>query len=430
MSESEIRLLSLNCWGLKYVAKNRTERIQAIARFLADSDHDIVALQEIWVFADYEHVLESVSKRLPHSKFFYSGALGAGLAIFTRFPIVTTSVNPYSLNGSPIDVAAGDWFVGKAAASVTILHPVLGHVQIFNTHLFAKGGEDGPEYNRAHRLVNAWEFAKLTRQAAERGRYVIALGDFNSIPPTLPMTVIRDHASLTDSWVVTHPNPDATSVTNALEAITKLGITADSPLNSYSAAKGYAAGSWGKRLDYVLYRQPERHQTSPGQTFPLLKAKECKVVLTDPVPGYNFSYSDHFGLDATLHIEASDVQNAEASKELSNASIATTIQALTACYRFSRERSRKELVIFALCIILLLAIIIGSAWLPHSWINPIFMLFTVFIAWLATTMLYEGFLYGNWECNALMNVIEELEIYRKGLDIQSGVQRDVGDYVG
>lgn len=94
-----------------------------------------------------------------------------------------------------MDVAAGDWFVGKAAASVVILHPVLGQVQIFNTHvsqcptiysfltddlhdfpqLFAKGGEDGPEYNRAHRLVNAWEFAKLARQAAEMGRYVIAV---------------------------------------------------------------------------------------------------------------------------------------------------------------------------------------------------------------------------------------------------------------
>jgi sphingomyelin phosphodiesterase 2 len=256
------------------------------------------------------------------------------------------------------------------------------------------------------------------------------LGDFNSIPPTLPMTVIRDHASLTDSWVVTHPNPDATSVTNALEAITKLGVTADSPLNSYSAGKGYAAGSWGKRLDYVLYRQPERRQASPGQTFPVLKAKECKVVLTDLVPGQDFSYSDHFGLDATLQIEASDVQNTEAPKELSNASIATTIQALTACYRFSRERSKKELVIFTLCIILLLIIAVGSAWLPHSWINPIFLLFTVFIVWLGTTMLYQGFLYGNWECNALMNIIEELEIYRKGLDIQSGVQRDMGDYVG
>jgi hypothetical protein len=48
----------------------------------------------------------------------------------------------------------------------------------FSFQLFAKGGEDGPEYNRAHRLVNAWEFAKLTRQAAERGRYVIAVRTF------------------------------------------------------------------------------------------------------------------------------------------------------------------------------------------------------------------------------------------------------------
>jgi hypothetical protein len=66
---------------------------------------------------------------------FCSGALGAGLAIFSRFAIIGTSVHPYSLNGAPIDVIAGDWFVGKAAASVLITHPVLGEVQIFNTHV-------------------------------------------------------------------------------------------------------------------------------------------------------------------------------------------------------------------------------------------------------------------------------------------------------
>lgn len=49
--------------------------------------------------------------------------------------MISTSVHPYSLNGAPIDVAAGDWFVGKAAASVVVLHPVIGQVQIFNTHV-------------------------------------------------------------------------------------------------------------------------------------------------------------------------------------------------------------------------------------------------------------------------------------------------------
>ena len=43
--------------------------------------------------------------------------------------------------------------------------------------LYAKGGEDGPEHLRAHRLVGAWEFAKLARTAAELGRYVICVSD-------------------------------------------------------------------------------------------------------------------------------------------------------------------------------------------------------------------------------------------------------------
>ncbi|KAF9567820.1 inositol phosphophingolipids phospholipase C [Agrocybe pediades] len=426
MSEnSRIRVLTLNCWGLKYVAKNLNERIETIAHELANSDYDIIALQEIWVFAHFQRVQQRVAKRLPHTKFFYSGALGAGLAIFSRFPIVNTSVHPYSLNGTPLDVAGGDWFVGKAAANVVVLHPVLGQVQIFNTHLFAKGGEDGPEYNRAHRLVNAWEFAKLARQAAELGKYVIALGDFNSIPPTLPMTVILQHADLKDAWSVTHPPFDASLITSPQEAIQKLGITADSPLNSYSAAKPHARGTWGKRLDYILYRQPQR----PGQTVPILEAVNTKVVFTDLVSGRSFSVSDHFGLEATFEIRSPSLDDTSQIppvklSEITSATRATTIQALAACYRRSRERSRTELAVFGLCIVLLIGVAIGVAWLPHSWINPIFILFTVFIAWLATTMLYDGYIFGNWECNALMNVIEELEIHGKGQEILDGQARD------
>ncbi|KAF8910092.1 inositol phosphophingolipids phospholipase C [Gymnopilus junonius] len=385
---SRIRVLTLNCWGLKYVSKNLNDRIEAIAHELANSDYDIIALQEIWVFAHYERVQQRVAKRLP-------GALGAGLAIFTRYPIISTSIHPYSLNGTPLDVIAGDWFVGKAAGSVVILHPVLGQVQVFNTHLFAKGGEDGPEYKRAHRLVNAWEFAKLARQAAEVGKFVIALGDFNSIPPTLPMTVIFQHANLNDSWTVTHPTVNAAQITSPLEAIQQLGITADSPLNTWSASKSYARGTWGKRLDYALYRQPNR----PGQTVPILKAVDSKD-------------------------DTSQIPPVASTTELSSATTATVIQALTECYRFSRERSRKELIVFFICLLVLVGEIIGTVWLPHSWINPIFIFFTVFLAWVATTMLYEGFIFGHWECNALMNVIEELEVHRKGLVILNGRTRD------
>jgi len=31
-------------------------------------------------------------------------------------------------------------------------------------------------------------------------------------------------------------------------------------------------------------------------------------------------------------------------------------------------------------------------------------------------MLYVGFVYGRWEANALMNVIEEFELYQKSVE--------------
>ncbi|KAI0828959.1 DNase I-like protein [Trametes gibbosa] len=441
MSETRLRLLTLNCWGLKFVSKHRKERVTAIANALAASDHDIITLQELWVFADYEYVRDAVGKRLPYSKFFYSGALGAGLVIFSRFPILAATIHPYSLNGSPIDVAAGDWFVGKAAASIIFVHPLLGHVQVYDTHLFAKGGDEGPEYQKAHRLVNAWEFAKLARQSAEMGRYVIAAGDFNSVPISLPMSIIRDHAGLTDAWVATHPNtpdPSLTSPPSPQDAIRIHGITADSPLNSYSAGKALeplARRFQGKRLDYVFFRQPSK------RGVPILHPLDTRVVLTERVPGAPFSFSDHFGLEATFAIEppcdgdaASTTQpalpqsprspsyttaNPESSapaKDLSPEAITQTLSSLTARYRYAQSQGRTQLSIFAVCIALLLAIVVGSAWLPRAWINPIFMVATVALAWLATTMLYVGFVYGNWEVNALTNVIEELELYRGMLE--------------
>ncbi|KDQ63108.1 hypothetical protein JAAARDRAFT_121142 [Jaapia argillacea MUCL 33604] len=447
MSETQLRVLSLNCWGLKYVAKNRPERIAAIARALASSSHDIVALQEIWVSADYALVRNSVASRLPYAKYFYSGALGAGLAIFSRFPIIAATIHPYSLNGSPIDVTAGDWFVGKAAASVLISHPLLGQVQVFNTHLFAKGGEEGPDYNRAHRLVNAWEFAKLARQSAELGRYVIAAGDFNSVPNTLPMNIIRDHAGLSDAWQVSHPALHTSSTPPSPSgAISAFGVTADSPLNSYSSGKpleGMARRFGGKRLDYIFFRQPTKPPAS--DKTPILTCTNSNVMFTDRVPGQEFSFSDHFGLEATFEIRfpAEDVESvyhaeptmptagaqsrgsiaisstsnisSSVPSSLTAESIVPILQSLTACYRYSKSRARMHLTIFASCIVLLLGLIISSAWLPRSWFSPIFVFAAVVVAWLATTMLYVGFVYGRWEVNALMNVIEELEIMRGGI---------------
>ncbi|KAL5495133.1 ISC1 [Sanghuangporus weigelae] len=422
MSVSAIRVLTLNCWGLKYVAKDRKERIRAIASSLAQSDYDIVALQELWVFSDYEYIRTSVDKRLPHAKFFYSGALGAGLAILSRFPIIAASIYPYSLNGHPTDLGAGDWMVGKAAASVVINHPVLGEAEVFNTHFIAKGGDVGPEHLRAHRMVNAWELSKLVRISASLGRYIIVAGDFNSIPTSLPMKIIRDYGGLLDAWMELHPDTDVIRTTSSPKnAIERYGVTADSPLNSYSAAKHLdpiARTHFGKRLDYIFYREPGERYLSER---PMLKCSKSQVVFSDKVPGRSFSFSDHFGIEATIDIipsydsQSSTLRNAlsRRSSWLTDDVLSRFVVALTACYRLSQGRSRLELTAFAACIVALIALCIGSAWLPHAWISPIFILFAVIISWHGTTMLYTGFIYGNWERRALMNVLEELELTRR-----------------
>lgn len=395
-----------------------------------------------------------------------SGALGAGLVLFSKYPILAATVHPYSLNGTPADVLDGDWFVGKAAASILVAHPILGQVQIYNTHvsshclamrctltsvllpqLFAKGGDEGPDHHKAHRLVNAWEFAKLARQAAEVGRYVIAAGDFNSVPQAPPMAIIREHAQLKDAWLESHPPQSSFGggIPTPSEAINAFGVTCDSPLNFYSAGKTlepYARKYQGKRLDYIFYRQPSSPPAS--DRTPLIKCVNSKVAFTDPVPGYNFSFSDHFGLEATFEISlpGADVTNPEETyvpapaeprspsfvltsvpnpnpappPALSSDLITSTLQSLMARYRFAQSQARFHLSVFAVCLFLLLVFIIGSAWLPKSWINPIFMILTIFLAWLSTTMLYIGFVYGRWELNALTNIIEELEIYRSSLE--------------
>jgi sphingomyelin phosphodiesterase 2 len=258
------------------------------------------------------------------------------------------------------------------------------------------------------------------------------------------MTIIRDHAGLTDAWFASHPDlvhDPPSSTPDAAAALSLFGVTADSPLNSYSAGKWldeHARQFAGKRLDYVLYRQPARLR----DTAPELCCTQCAVVFTEKVPRRNFSYSDHFGLEATFELKTLnrnvDATGLETSSSpfadeadvdavslatvpgdavlppsvLTHASISTVVGALTTCYRLSLERSKKYLYIFAGIIGFLLLIIVGSAWVPRSWANPILVLATVALSWLGTTMLYVGFIYGRWEVNALLNVIEELEIHQ------------------
>jgi len=54
------------------VSKDRKERIAAIAQAFSDSSYDIVALQELWVYSDYELIKAKMADKFQYAKFFHA----------------------------------------------------------------------------------------------------------------------------------------------------------------------------------------------------------------------------------------------------------------------------------------------------------------------------------------------------------------------
>ncbi|KAL1410326.1 phospholipase C type enzyme [Vanrija albida] len=451
---SELKILSLNVWGLAFISKLRAPRLAAIANYLRGADYDVVCLQEIWIHEEFAQVRDDVQGVLPYSRFYHTGALGSGLAVFSRLPFLEAHALPYNLSGRPSEVIAGDFFVNKAAARAVLEHPALGPIEVWNTHMHA-AGEGGPETRQTHRVTQAWQLATEVRGSAARGHWVFVMGDFNSQPFSLPISLLRTYGGLNDSFLETHPhaNDPAPVGLQAATALTTLGMTCDSPLNSWSQGKPIPAGiaaQGGKRLDYIFYRGPE--------TGPRVHCAESKVVLDGLVPGESFSYSDHFGLTSTFVIEPAgegsrepatpkthysatapllslDAEDSaappsptsayELSRAHSSGATASAIRAAVTNIRsYSREAAAlgtKLTLLVPLAIIVALGLTIGSAWQPKAWLQPIFTLVAFVAGAAGATFLYVGWLWTRWERGYLDEFVSEMELelavlHRRGGD--------------
>ena len=275
------------------------------------------------------------------------------------------------------------------------------------------------------------------------------------------MTVIRDHASLSDAWEATHHTPSlyiastsSLSLTRAVRAVEMYGVTADSPLNTYSAGKSldpYARIFRGKRLDYILFRDPAPMlaPAAAAAQAPTLIAADTRVLLTDTVPGLPHSYSDHFGVSATLNIKyprderpdhatttPSDKFVTAAQRQaplaisttpftppdlvcnsvgLTAADATTVLEKLVRCSRHAHARAKRHLLVCGFSVGMLVALVAAANRFSADE-TPFVVLGSAVATWLGTTMFYVGFVFGRWEVNALQNVIEELELYRRGLE--------------
>lgn len=317
-----LRIITLNCWGLKFLATYRHERLSEIGNQLAKASPapEIVGLQECWTQQDYLAIREKTKHFLPYGKFYWSGIFGGGLAILSKWPIEESSMWRYPLNGRPTAFFRGDWFVGKGVAHARIrIGP--GHkdvIEVFNTHLHAPYEREPNDSYICHRTAQAWEIAKLMRGATERGHLALGLGDFNMIPLSLAHQLIETHSPVRDLWRILHPDSAIGSAESGPEkarglpvpsadlCLTEHGTTCDSRYNTWRWNKGeqkrltkgeeiHVDGTRedpkAKRLDYIFFGGEHAHQW---------KVDYVKVGMLERHPTLLCSLSDHFSVEATL----------------------------------------------------------------------------------------------------------------------------------
>ncbi|KAB8346077.1 hypothetical protein FH972_023128 [Carpinus fangiana] len=410
---TRLRILSLNCWGLKYLATFRRERLAEIARLLAahpDPPH-IVGLQECWTQEDYNVIRTAVADFLPYSKFYFSGIFGGGLAILSAFPIIESSMHAYPLNGRPTAFFRGDWFVGKgvACARVKLGPGELDVAEVFCTHLHAPYEQEPNDSYICHRTAQAWEIAKLMRGAAERGHLVVACGDFNMVPLSFAHRLIEGHAPVKDVWRIAHPESSTGAADDAWERkrleslgmrtpnaqynVEYNGTTCDSAYNTWRWPKDdqkklgeYKHGELrtqedinevddpkAKRLDYVFVS--DRDQLSRGAKS--WRVAEANVGMTSRHPVLKCSLSDHFSIETTLLL---DEYNTHSTSTYSpppalEAEIYDRIQDMIESYK-ARERWQRKARLwhFGVGLIVSIACLVAVWWSPRNYVAFILML--------------------------------------------------------
>ncbi|PWY91830.1 DNase I-like protein [Aspergillus sclerotioniger CBS 115572] len=325
---THIRIFTLNCWGLKYIAKHRNARLAEIGRRLAIADPapEIVGLQECWTQQDYDSIRQQTRHILPYGKFYYGGIWGAGLAILSKWPIEESSMYGYPLNGRPTAFFRGDWYVGKGVACARIrFGPGVQDVaEVFCTHLHAPYEREPNDSYICHRTAQAWEIAKLMRGAAERGHLVIGLGDFNMLPSSFAHQLVQAHSPVRDVWQVLHPDSSVGAAIDPVEQkrgkpvpsaefnILENGATCDGKFNTWRwekedqkrLEKGEevvvdkdAPCPKGKRLDYIFVGDGGYAPLYPA---PRWSVESTRLSMTERHPTLRCSLSDHFAVEAVI----------------------------------------------------------------------------------------------------------------------------------
>ncbi|NXK45162.1 NSMA phosphodiesterase, partial [Chauna torquata] len=276
-----LRVFNLNCWAIRYLSKQRQERIRLIGDRLCQEGFDLVLLQEVWSEQDYSNLKAKLGGCCPFSHYFRSGVIGSGLCVFSKFPILDTLLYQYSLNGYPYMLQHGDWFCGK---SVGLLDRCCrGRSRPLCPRFFQLHAEYWREKDTylPHRMLQAWELAQFIRHTAKAADVVLLGGDLNMHPEDVGIRLLRGWTGLRDAFT------EAKRFEGCEDGCTVV------PNNCFTIKSELQPFPLGIRIDYILYKAVSSFT---------VKCEELKTT-TGTAPGMDIPYSDHEAVMATLHIQ-------------------------------------------------------------------------------------------------------------------------------
>ncbi|XP_008993132.1 sphingomyelin phosphodiesterase 2 isoform X1 [Callithrix jacchus] len=297
-----LRIFNLNCWGIPYLSKHRTDRMKRLGDFLNKESFDLALLEEVWSEQDFQYLRQKLSPTYPAAHHFRSGIIGSGLCVFSKHPIQELTQHVYTLNGYPYMIHHGDWFSGKAVG-LLVLHLRGVVLNAYVTHLHA-------EYNRrkdiylAHRVAQVWELAQFIQcgravreellphqpgspsHTSKKADVVLLCGDLNMHPEDLGCCLLKEWTGLRDAYLETQ------DFKGSEEGSTMV------PKNCYVNQQELKPFPFGIRIDYVLYK-------AVSGFYIYCKSLETTTGY-DPHSGTPLS--DHEALMATLCVRQSPPQ--------------------------------------------------------------------------------------------------------------------------
>jgi len=180
---ASLKVLTFNAWlldipvypfGLRRdISEDMSERIKRMPQRLAETQADVIVLQEVWSQASKDALIKGMKERgYPYAAYTkasnwflcFQMAMGDGLLIVSKFPISDRVIYHDFAEATQ----SLERFASKSVMKVMIKHPSLGYIDLYASHLGAVDFENG-DYNEsklnAHeaQLVELSEFMRTTR---------------------------------------------------------------------------------------------------------------------------------------------------------------------------------------------------------------------------------------------------------------------------